>query len=44
MGRMSKGWALVSGTYYYFNSDGAMLRDATTPDGYKVDAEGKWQK
>lgn len=27
---------------YYLGSDGAMLVSTTTPDGYKVDATGKW--
>ncbi len=27
---------------YYFGSDGYMLEDTTTPDGYTVDANGAW--
>ena len=27
---------------YYLGSSGAMLVNATTPDGYRVDASGKW--
>ncbi len=27
---------------YYLGSDGAMLRSTVTPDGYRVDANGKW--
>ncbi len=27
---------------YYLGSDGAMLSNTTTPDGYKVDANGAW--
>ena len=27
---------------YYLGSSGAMLKDTTTPDGYQVDAYGKW--
>lgn len=32
-----------SGVYYYVGADGAMLTNTTTPDGYQVDAEGKWK-
>lgn len=28
--------------YYFLNSDGVMLTNATTPDGYVVDAAGIW--
>ncbi len=31
------------GVYYYVDSSGAMLTDTVTPDGYTVDAEGKWR-
>lgn len=27
---------------YYLGSSGAMLVNTTTPDGYRVDASGKW--
>lgn len=27
---------------YYLGSDGAMLIGTVTPDGYSVDASGKW--
>ena len=27
---------------YYLGSDGAMLTSTVTPDGYRVDASGKW--
>lgn len=39
---MVKGWAAISGKYYFFGDDGALLVNTTTPDGYKVDAEGVW--
>ena len=29
---------------YYVGKDGAMLVNTTTPDGYKVDENGKWKK
>ena len=47
-GHMYTGWHEIDGKWYYFNtaSDkgtlGAMLADTTTPDGYKVDANGAW--
>ena len=27
---------------YYVNEDGKMLKNTTTPDGYRVDKDGKW--
>ena len=47
-GRMYTGWHEIDGKWYYFNtaSDkgtlGEMLADTTTPDGYRVDANGAW--
>ena len=47
-GHMYTGWHEIDGKWYYFNtaSDkgtlGAMLADTTTPDGYRVDANGAW--
>ena len=38
----SDGWQLIGGKYYYFNSSGYMLADTTTPDGYRVGADGAW--
>lgn len=32
------------GTWYYLGQDGVMLTNATTPDGYKVGADGAWIK
>ena len=45
MGRMMTGWVVIDGKEYYFNSEsdgtrGRMFRNETTPDGYKVDANG----
>lgn len=31
-----------SGLWYYMGADGYMLTNTTTPDGYKVNAEGVW--
>ena len=30
--------------WYYVGTDGAMLTNATTPDHYTVDAEGKYRE
>ena len=40
-GKMVFGWRNVQGDWYYFTSDGSMLVDGMTPDGYKVDSEGR---
>ena len=41
-GAMKVGWIQEKGEWYYFKASGAMLRNGTTPDGYKVDGEGRW--
>ena len=41
-GEMQVGWLQVNGEWYYFKVSGEMLRNATTPDGYKVDSDGRW--
>ena len=41
-GEMRTGWIQEKGEWYYFKASGAMLRNGTTPDGYKVDGEGRW--
>ena len=41
-GKMTRGWKSISGKYYYFNSDGTLLKGGVTPDGYTVDATGMW--
>ena len=44
-GKMFTGWNWIDGYCYYFdNQSGALLVNTTTPDGYKVNAEGKWEK
>ena len=35
-------WIPYKGDYYYVGADGAMWYNATTPDGYWVDSNGKW--
>ena len=42
-GSMATGWVPVNGRWYYLNADsGEMAHDVTTPDGYKVNADGAW--
>ena len=42
------GWQWIDGNgdgtaeCYYFDGNGAMLANTTTPDGYTVDASGAW--
>lgn len=35
-------WKWINGRCYYFDSNGYMLANTTTPDGYTVDASGAW--
>lgn len=35
-------WRWIDGRCYYFNQNGWMLSNTTTPDGYKVDSSGAW--
>lgn len=35
-------WLEIDGKQYYFDSNGYMLHDTTTPDGYKVGSDGAW--
>ena len=42
---MLTGWNWIDGYCYYFDvQSGALLVNTTTPDGYKVKADGKWEK
>lgn len=41
-GAMLTGWQWIDGNCYYLNADGSMLENGETPDGYKVNADGKW--
>ena len=45
-GRMLTGWQWIDGNCYYLDSqgqnEGALYRNTTTPDGFTVDAEGRW--
>ena len=35
-------WVKSGGAWYYLGADGALLRGTITPDGYRVDANGRW--
>ena len=44
---MLTGWQLLNNKWYYFNSvsngtRGRLFVNATTPDGYKIGADGAW--
>ena len=41
-GKMVTGWREVQGSWYFFATNGMMLINAITPDGYIVGADGKW--
>lgn len=41
-GYMKTGWIEYKGSWYYCGSDGAMLANTRTPDGYYVKSDGAW--
>lgn len=46
-GQMLTGWHQIDSIWYYFNKltggpQGSLVKNATTPDGYKVGADGAW--
>ena len=43
-GAMQTGWNRIDGNWYYFQTDGSLLKNGTTPDGYKVNEEGIWKQ
>lgn len=43
-GMYANRWMEYQGFWYYLNADGSMAKDTRTPDGYLVDAEGRWVK
>lgn len=43
LGRMARGWKKIGDDYYYFNLQGELLKDTITPDGFHVDASGRWK-
>ena len=38
----SSGWLKYNGLWYYLGSDGKMLTNTTTPDGYALNSDGVW--
>ena len=41
-GTLAIGWKVVDGYWYFFDLQGTMLVNTTTPDGYLVGTDGKW--
>ena len=41
-GRMLTGWQVINSKWYYLGTDGAKWVNATTPDGYYVNADGEY--
>lgn len=41
-GKMALGWKNISGSWYYFNADGSMMKNGITPDGYNIGDDGRW--
>ncbi|WP_270269283.1 hypothetical protein [Enterocloster clostridioformis] len=41
-GYPSNSWQWIDGKCYYFDGNGYMLANTTTPDGYNVDVSGAW--
>ncbi|WP_238916071.1 copper amine oxidase N-terminal domain-containing protein [Clostridium sp. YIM B02555] len=41
-GTTKKGWIKTNSNWYYVYDNGEMAVNTTTPDGYKVDKDGKW--
>ncbi|MDR3595531.1 stalk domain-containing protein [Clostridium sp.] len=41
-GIMQRGWVQTNGNWYYLSNSGEMAVSTVTPDGYKVDENGKW--
>lgn len=41
-GAMKTGWFTVSGKWYYAYGSGTLAINTTTPDGYRVNANGEW--
>ena len=41
-GAMETGWKQLNGNWYYFQTNGSLLRNGTSPDGYRLNADGIW--
>lgn len=42
LGKLARGWTAIRGDYYYFDYNGNLQKSTITPDGYALDASGKW--
>ena len=43
-GALQTGWKQLDGNWYYFKKRQTLLKNAITPDGYKVNEEGIWKQ
>ncbi len=43
-GSMLTGWKEIQGSWYFFATNGVLLVNTITLDGYLVDIDGKWIK
>ncbi|WP_097006340.1 DUF6273 domain-containing protein [Lacrimispora amygdalina] len=43
-GNVLTGWQWINGYCYYLDSDGRLLLNTTTPDGFTVNENGEWVK
>ena len=41
-GQMLKSWQIIDGYYYFFYDDGSLAVDTLTPDGWRVDVNGRY--
>ena len=41
IGKMAFGWTAIDGAWYFFALEGALYKNTTTPDGFRVDENGK---
>lgn len=41
-GQMLKSWQIIDGYYYFFYDDGSLAVDTITPDGWRVDVNGRY--
>ena len=39
---MLKSWQIIDGYYYFFYDDGSLAVDTITPDGWRVDVNGRY--
>ena len=41
-GKLARGWTKIEGDHYYFDGTGTLQTNTVTPDGFTVDANGRW--